>query len=312
MIRNSNTMRRFRLPHALRGIAPLLLFGVVGLPVVRAADFELPALNTPPSQEHHMGKMVWADLVTPDLAVAEKFYGGLFGWTFSHIRAGSSDYAVAMLDGRPIAGVVQKPIPSGERHQSAWLTFLAAGDVEAVKRAAVAHGAKVLADSKSYPMRGRQCVLSDPQGAVFAVLASSSGDTPDYLPVSGEWIWSSLHAQDAGAAAAFYQELFGYDVFEMPSDDGAEHLILSTDDYARASANSLAGGSARRHPHWLNFVRVEHAADIAAKAVALGGHVLVEPRVDRHGGMLAVVADPAGAPIGLMEWADSDTKAEPK
>jgi uncharacterized protein len=300
----------FRL--ALPGIAFAVLFCVAGPSMARAAEFELPALNTPPSTEHHLGKMVWADLVTPDLAAAEKFYGGLFGWTFRRIRAGSSEYAVAMLDGRPIAGLIEKAIPSGERHQSAWLTFMAAGDVDAVKRVAVAHGAKVLVDTKSYPMRGRQCVVSDPQGAVFAILASSSGDPPDFLPVAGEWIWSSLHAKDAGSAAAFYQELFGYDVFEMPSEDGAEHLILSTDDYARASANSLPGGSARRHPHWLNFVRVEHAADITAKVVAMGGRVLVEPRIDRHGGMLAVVADPAGAPFGLMEWTESDTKAEPK
>jgi uncharacterized protein len=297
---------------ALPAIAFSVLLCAAGPSIARAAEFELPALNTPPSTEHHPGKMVWADLVTPNLAAAEKFYGGLFGWTFRRIRAGSSEYAVAMLDGRPIAGLVEKPIPTGERHQSAWLTFMAAGDVDAVKRAAVAHGAKVLVDTKNYPMRGRQCVVSDPEGAVFAILASSSGDSPDFLPVAGEWIWSSLHAKDAGAAAAFYQELFGYDVFEMPGGDGAEHLILSTDDYARASANSLAGGSVRRHPHWLNFVRVEHTADITAKVVAMGGRVLVEPRIDRHGGMLAVVADPAGAPFGLMEWTESDTKTEPK
>jgi len=305
-------MRMLRLRPALPAIAFSALVCVASLSIARAAEFELPALNTPPSTEHHPGKMVWADLVTPDLAAAEKFYGRLFGWTFRRIRAGSSEYAVAMLDGRPIAGLVEKPIPSGERHQSAWLTFMAAGDVDAVKRVAVAHGAKVLVDTKNYPMRGRQCVVSDPEGAVFAILASSSGDSPDFLPVSGEWIWSSLHAKDAGAAAAFYQELFGYDVFEMPSEGGAEHLILSTDDYARASANSLPGGSVRRHPHWLNFVRVEHTADITAKVVAMGGRVLVEPRMDRHGGMLAVVADPAGAPFGLMEWTESDTKTEPK
>jgi uncharacterized protein len=297
---------------ALPGVLiSLLSFGAC-VSLARAAEFELPALNSPPSVEHHAGKMGWADLVTPDLAAAEKFYGGLFGWTFRSIRAGNSDYAVAMLDGRPIGGLMEKPISSAERHQSAWLTFLAVSDVEAAKRVALAHGAKVLVDSRSYPMRGRQSVLSDPQGAVFAILASSSGDSPDYLPVSGEWIWSSLHAKDAGAEAAFYQELFGYDVFDLPSEEGAEHLILSTDNYARASANSLPDGSARRHPHWLNFVRVDNAAAMAAKVIAMGGHVLVEPRVDRHGGMLAVVADPAGAPFGLMEWSESDTKAEPK
>jgi uncharacterized protein len=301
-----------RLRHSLPSILiSALIFGGC-MSTAGAADFELPALNTPPSTEHHAGKMVWADLVTPDLAAAEKFYGTLFGWTFHRIRAGSTDYAVAMLDGRPIGGLMEKPIPAGESHQSAWLTFMAVADVNASKRVATAHGAKVLADSRSYPMRGRQCVLSDPEGAIFAILASSSGDSPDYLPVTGEWIWSSLHAKDAGAEAAFYQELFGYDVFELPSDDDSQHLILSTDNYARASANSLAAGSTRRHPHWLNFVRVDNAADMTAKVIAMGGHVLVEPRVDRHGGMVAVVADPAGAPFGLMEWSESDTKAEPK
>jgi uncharacterized protein len=277
-----------------------------------AAAFELPALNAPPSTEHHVGKVVWADLVTPDLAAAEKFYGTLFGWTFQKIRAGDLDYAVATVDGRPIGGLVEKSIPAGEQRQSAWLTFIAVRDVDAVKRIALAHGAKVLADSKSYPSRGRKCVFSDPEGAVFAVLASSSGDAPDFLATPGEWIWSSLHAKNVGAEAAFYQELFGYDVYDAPSDDGLEHLILSTDDYARASANAHADGSARRHSHWLNFVRVDNAAEMAAKVAGMGGKILVAPHVDRHGGMLAVVADPGGAPFGLMEWSDSDTKVEPK
>ncbi len=126
--------------------------------------------------------MVWADLATPDLAAAEKFYGGLFGWTFQPVRAGDVNYAVAMLEGRPIGGLVEEGDPGGPAPQSAWLTFLAASDVDSAKKVAVSHGAKVLSDIKSYPMRGRQIVLSDPEGAAFALLASSTGDTPDYLP----------------------------------------------------------------------------------------------------------------------------------
>jgi predicted enzyme related to lactoylglutathione lyase len=155
-------IRVLGLRHSLPSILISVLFFGSCLSIVRAADFELPALNAPPSTEHHMGKMVWADLVTPDLAAAEKFYGGLFGWTFHSIRAGSSDYAVVILDGRPIAGLMEKATRAGEHRQSAWLTFMAVGDIDGVKRVAVAHGAKVLADSRNYPMRGRQCVLSDP------------------------------------------------------------------------------------------------------------------------------------------------------
>jgi uncharacterized protein len=300
-------LRRF-LP---QGFSALLL-SVICLSALRAAPFQVPPLNTPASPEHHVGKMVWADLVTPDLGAAERFYGGLFGWTFQTVHTGVSDYAVVLVDGRPIGGLFQKPIPAGEHRQSAWLTFLAVRDVDAAKRVALTHGAKVVSDSKSYPLRGRQAVLSDPEGAVFAILASSSGDAPDFLATPGEWIWSSLLSRNPGAEAAFYQEVFSYDVFDLASDDGLEHVILSSDDVARASANTLPGDPARGHPHWLNFIRVDRTVDMVAKVVASGGRVLVEPHVDRHGGQVAVVADPAGAPFGLMEWTQNDSTAEPK
>ena len=294
-----------------QGLAALLL-SVFCLSTSRAASFELPPLNTPASTEHHVGKAIWLDLVTPDLAAAERFYGGLLGWTFQTIHMGDSDYAVALVDGRPIGGLFQKAIPAGEHRQSAWLTFIAVRDIDAAKRMALAHGAKVVSDSRNYPLRGRQAVLSDPEGAVFAILASSSGDTPDFLAAHGEWIWSSLLSRDPGVEAAFYQQVFSYDVFDLASDDGLEHVILSSDDYARASVNAMPSGTMRRHPHWLNFIRVDNTVDMVAKVVASGGRVLVEPHVDRHGGQVAVVADPAGAPFGLMEWTDSDSKVEPK
>ena len=69
------------LPQCFRALSLFL----VCVTALSAASFELPPLNTPPSPEHHVGKVVWADLVTPNLSTAEKFYGGLFGWTFQKI-----------------------------------------------------------------------------------------------------------------------------------------------------------------------------------------------------------------------------------
>ncbi len=58
----------------------------------------------------------------------------------------------------------------------------------------------------------------------------------------------------------------------------------------------------RRHPHWIEFVRVDDVQATVAHALELGGRVLVAPYVDRHGGKMAVVSDPFGAPIGVLEW----------
>ena len=92
----------------------------------------------------------------------------------------------------------------------------------------------------------------------------------------------------------------------------AQHLLLSSDELARASVNSLPADRPKVHPHWLNFVRVEDAVKMTAKVVSLGGSVLVEPRYDRHGGKVSVVTDPQGAPFGLFEWSDTESKEVPK
>jgi predicted enzyme related to lactoylglutathione lyase len=287
----------------------MVFVGALGIIAAGTATaLELPPLAQPASTEHHAGKVIWLDLVTPDLAGAKRFYGELFGWTFQEVSKRRPPYCVATLNGSPVAGLVQRAIGPGERRQPAWLTFLSVADVEQAERTALANGGKVLSEARTYPQRGRQAVFADPQGAVFAVLQSSSGDPPDVLAQPGQWIWSSLLAGEPDKDAAFYEAVFGYEVFDQIRDDGLEHVLLASDDYARASVNAPPSGSSALHPHWLNFVRVVNTVDSAAKVKALGGQVLVAPHLDRHGGSIAVVADPSGAPFGLLEWTDADTK----
>jgi predicted enzyme related to lactoylglutathione lyase len=288
-----------------------LAAAVVGMSAyapLMAEPLQLTPLVTPSSQEHHVGKVVLVQLVTPDLNVAKRFYGGLFGWRFRDLKIGGDEYAEASLDGQLVAGMMHKAIAAGERRQSSWLTFLAVRDVDATKKLAVANGAKVLLEPHSIPNRGREAVFSDPQGAVFAVLASSTGDPPDEMADPGEWIWSSLSTTDPDANAGFYQTIFDYEVFDMPADHGARHLMLASENYARASANTLPANRPTARPHWLNYIHVEDVAASNAKVVSLGGRVLVEPRLDRHGGKVAIVADPLGAPFGLLEWPDAHGK----
>jgi predicted enzyme related to lactoylglutathione lyase len=312
---NRNRRRKMQPSRARRFLIQGLLaalLGVAGAAPIMAAPPLLPPVVDPASQERHVGKVILVELVTPDLAAAKRFYAGLFGWTYRDMQADGTGYAEALLDGRPVAGLVQRQVPAGEHRQPAWLAFIAAHDVDATTQLAVQHGAKVLFEPHSLPDRGREAVVADPQGAVFAVLDSGSGDPSDLLAEPGEWIWSALITRDPDTDAAFYQTLFDYEVFELPAADGAQHLMLASDNYARASVNSLPANRPNIHPYWLNFVRVEDTVKMTAQVVALGGRVLVEPRVDRHGGKVAVVADPLGAPFGLLEWPDTQSKEVPQ
>jgi len=264
-------------------------------------SFELPPLMQPAAAEHP-GKLVWAELVTPDLAAAERFYGGVFGWTFQDIRIGDdTTYAVAKLGDAPVAGLVRRPVPSDARQQAAWLPFLSVSSVAGTGQRVLEHGGKELKPLRAYRMRGKQAIYADPQGAAFAVLNSHSGDPPDVLPAPGEWIWGAVMTRNPDSDAAFYQDVFGYEVFELPTDARGEHLLLASENYARASVNPLPQPGDVQ-PHWIGFVRVIDVPQAADAAKRLGGRVLVEPHNDRHGGTVALLADPAGAAIGVMDW----------
>ena len=286
----------------------IAIFTLAAVETAVALPLQLPAISEPASLERHIGKVIFVELVTPNIEAAKQFYAGLFGWTFRDSQNAGTAYAEALFDGHSVAGLIQKTVPEGQHRQPAWLSFLAVSDVDIAKINALQHGAKVLFEPRSLPNRGLQAVFADPQGAVFAVLASSSGDPSDVLVPPGEWIWSSLITSDPENSAAFYQSLFAYEIYEIPSDDGARHIMLASDNYTRASINSLPANTTGKHAHWLNYIRVEDTVEMTAKAVALGGRVLVEPRVDRHGGKIAVLADPQGAEFGLLEWTDFDSK----
>ncbi|HTY65624.1 MAG TPA: hypothetical protein VMH36_03165 [Alphaproteobacteria bacterium] len=74
---------------------------VVGAtPSSLAAPLQLPPITEPASQEHHVGKVILLELVTPDLATSKKFYGALFDWTFRDVQTDGPAYAEAFLDGR--------------------------------------------------------------------------------------------------------------------------------------------------------------------------------------------------------------------
>jgi hypothetical protein len=286
--------------------AALLCLSAMAAVAADAADApRQEPLVYPPTTEHRVGKFIYANLVTPDLAASERFYGGLLGWTFTERQAGSASYAVAALDGAPVADLVQRPLRAGEGRQPAWLSLVAVADVDEARKIALQRGARVLSEPHDRPGLGRVAVFADPQGAVFGVLASSSGDPPDELAAPGEWIWRSLFTRDPDAGAAFYQDLFDYEVFDLPASAQGAQTILASNGYARASANGLPPNWSQAHAHWLSYVRVVDANQAVARAVALGGRVLLGPRLDRHGGRVAVVADPQGAPLGLLEWPES-------
>jgi uncharacterized protein len=106
-------------------------------------------------------------------------------------------------------------------------------------------------------------------------------------------------AVDPVAALDFYGEVVGFRHEISEVRDNFTYYLLTTD---RPRAGLFRSPWPRETSAWLPYVRVADPAAMAARAVELGGSVALAPRPDLRNGSLAIVLDPAGAPVALQKF----------
>jgi predicted enzyme related to lactoylglutathione lyase len=110
----------------------------------------------------------WNELSTPDTAKAGEFYTKLFGWTENKQQFGPIEYT-SFMNGETPAGGMYTPPPEMGNIPPNWLVYFAVDDCDAKVEKAGSLGAGVLAPAMDISV-GRFAILSDPQGAAFAVI----------------------------------------------------------------------------------------------------------------------------------------------
>jgi hypothetical protein len=112
------------------------------------------------------GALAWNDLNTSDVDGAAAFYGELFGWTFTPHENSPEPYLVIMNGGRGNGGIsaLQTPAPPH------WLPYFAVEEIDAALASVVELGGRTLAGPIEIAI-AKIGIVSDPQGAVFAIYA---------------------------------------------------------------------------------------------------------------------------------------------
>jgi predicted enzyme related to lactoylglutathione lyase len=249
------------------------------------------------------GRFVWFDLVTPDPKATLEFYPAVIGWGTTNWD-GTTPYTMWTANGSSIGGVMELPSTSGPSGVQGphWLAYISSPDLDETVRLADSLGAKVIMPPSNVPGVGRFAVLTDPQGARFAVFTPESeapGHEGDAQP--GEFSWHELATHDYPAALRFYERLFGWEKSTAMDMGGGE-------TYQMFNRNGLMlGGMFNRtpdmpgRPSWLHYIRVEDL-DRALAAVTQHGGTIVSGPMDVPGGStVAQCIDPQGASFALHQ-----------
>jgi predicted enzyme related to lactoylglutathione lyase len=283
---------------ALRLALPAVL--VSTLACASGPKVVLPAVTPTPTDTHHLGKFVWRDLLTHDLAGAKRFYGGLFGWEFEASASNDSTYTIITHSGVPIGGIVYMARSDEEANRSQWVSYMSVADVDLAAAQVRGAGGVVHTGPRDYPDRGRIAVVSDPQGALVALVRSTAGDPADAEPDINQWLWTELWTTDVPAAVSFYQTMVGYEFEMVEIYEQNNYGMFNRDGQPRAGVLELPLEGVR--PNWLAYIRVQDPAAVAARVDSLGGSLFLAPDDNVRNGDVAVIVDPSGAALTVQRW----------
>ncbi len=136
-------------------------------------------------------------------------------------------------------------------------------------------------------------------------------DAPTGERLPGKIVWHDLLTNDPAASKRFYGELFGWQFesvgsFAGMSSDTAYTLIRHNGRLIGGMIDTVALNNRTDISQWVVVMSVEDV-DVAAQSFTdNGGSVLTPPRDLQRRGRIAIVQDPAGALLALLQTKDGD------
>jgi len=252
------------------------------------------------------GRFVWHELMTPDPSGAHAFYSKVVGWK---TQAWEHDPSYQMFVGAngPLGGTVAQA--SGA---PSWLHYIGTPDIEATVQQVKSRGGGVTKEITSMPSGGKYAVLTDPQGAAFAVYSSPLDEGgKESAPKRGEFSWYELATSDWRGAIDFYSGVFGWEkMAEHDMGPDGKYVLFGSSGVQRGGMwnkrASMPGG-----PAWLGYVRVKDVNDAVKKAKGARGTLVNGPMEVPGGDWIAQFTDPYGALFAVHTLAADLKPAQP-
>jgi len=242
------------------------------------------------------GTPCWADIGEPDPDAARAFYSAVLGWHVPPSRPEDGGYAIADVDGHPVAAIGAQSSPD---QPVAWNLYLACDDVDATAAAITAAGGTVIVEPGDVGPHGRMAVAMDPTGAAFSVWQATGFPGAAWVNAPGGITWEDLRSTDPKTTWDFYGQVFGVTtqtVDMAPGDYRTFHVAGQ-----EAPVGGMGGFMGPPGPsHWLVYFGVADAAAATAAAEQGGGSIVAAP-FDTPFGTMATIADPAGAVFQIVE-----------
>ncbi len=247
-------------------------------------------------------KFVWYELMTTDLAGAEKFYRDVIGWDAQDSGMPGMSYTILSAGTTRIGGMMALPEAAhAAGARPGWIGYVSVDDVDAKAAQLTKEGGRVCKEPADIPGVGRFAVVADPQGAVLSLFKGASDAEPEPAPLGtpGHIGWRELHASDREAAFGFYAGLFGW-----TKDEAIDMGPIGIYQLFAAGDGAIGGMMTKLEAiptaFWLYYFNVEGIDAAVGRVAAAGGQILNGPMEVPGGRFILQCLDPQGAMFALV------------
>jgi hypothetical protein len=248
-------------------------------------------------------KFVWYELMTSDGAAAANFYRDVIGWAIEKSPMPNMDYTLFKAGGAQVAGAFtlsQEQLAQGA--PAAWVGYIGVADVDKSAADLKAAGGQVWRGPDEIPGVGRFAMVSDPQGAAFALFNSERADdvSPADANKPGHVGWHELHAKDGDTIFDFYGKLFGWQKGEAMDMGPAGKYQMFGPGGGTTIGGMMTKPASMPTAAWGFYFNVPSIAAAVPKITAAGGQIANGPNEVPGGQWVVQGIDPQGARFALV------------
>lgn len=247
------------------------------------------------------GTPSWVDLGSPDVEASAAFYSALFGWQIEPPTADSGGYRMAMLKGRPVAGIGPA---QAEGVPPWWTTYVTVDSADNTAKLVEEGGGTVLVPPFDVLDSGRMAACQDPGGAAFSVWEPRKHKGAGLVNEPGTMGWAELASGDIERAKTFYHHVFGWEANDTDMGGGYMYTLWMVPG---GDGNGVGGGMPMgdQFPpgttdHWAVYFDVADCDAMAARVQDLGGTVVVPSMDIPNVGRFAACQGPHGEGFSII------------
>jgi predicted enzyme related to lactoylglutathione lyase len=241
----------------------------------------------------------WVNMITPEPAAAQRFFGELFGWSYEAM-SGVDGWSI-QVGGKSVGGMfdcAHPMTPKGTPPLIGVAVKVENADDFCVRAAALGGTARPPMDVLE---AGRMVVCHDPDGAQLDAWQPRKMQGTDVdSRTHGAPGWFQVMTRDADRGVKFYTGLFGWKARVHPERGG--YTVFSQGGHDVAGMMQIGGLTGPAQPHWSTWFTVDDVDETARRVEALGGKLCVPLFDIPDVGRFFAATSPQGVPFHAIRW----------